>query len=309
MAINGVYSTDLYVNKAFTLIANGVNNTGGEASFVDMIEVSPITSQRVQEKAIADMQLFDADGDGTVTMDEIADTYVSNDIMDEKQAKYLTSKFDVDGDGKLSVNEEIAITMMQDAYDYFAGGKTAKETFDGKIENPEEALLAMANEEGEFGSKWLNAYSKWATGLGEAIGIKTAIGTDVTDPIDPAYVDDPTSPTNPDDPTDIDDPTNPTNPDDPTDVDDPTNPDDPEDAYVVDPNDPNNEAESYTVKSGDFLYSIISDYGLEQTVENLDILIAANPFLTEESRVSEDKTYALIKPGENIFIPEEFRRK
>ncbi len=58
-------------------------------------------------------------------------------------------------------------------------------------------------------------------------------------------------------------------------------------------------SESYSIKKGDTLYDIASVYGV-----TVDELIAANPQLTAEGRISSDGTYALIKPGETLNIPD-----
>lgn len=56
-------------------------------------------------------------------------------------------------------------------------------------------------------------------------------------------------------------------------------------------------SETYTIKSGDSLYSIAQKAGV-----SVDELLQANPWLEEQGRVNEDKSYVLIKAGETINI-------
>ncbi|MDX9902202.1 MAG: LysM peptidoglycan-binding domain-containing protein [Aliarcobacter sp.] len=58
-----------------------------------------------------------------------------------------------------------------------------------------------------------------------------------------------------------------------------------------------NDNQTYTIKSGDTLYSIAQSSNV-----TVDELLQANPWLEEQGRVNEDKSYVLIKTGETINI-------
>ena len=58
-----------------------------------------------------------------------------------------------------------------------------------------------------------------------------------------------------------------------------------------------NDTQTYTIKSGDTLYSIAQSSNV-----TVDELLQANPWLEEQGRVNEDKSYVLIKTGETINI-------
>ncbi|WP_129097935.1 LysM peptidoglycan-binding domain-containing protein, partial [Malaciobacter mytili] len=57
------------------------------------------------------------------------------------------------------------------------------------------------------------------------------------------------------------------------------------------------DSETYTIQKGDTLYDIAKENNT--TVDNL---IENNPWLDKENRISEDKSFVLIKPGEKLNL-------
>ncbi|MDD3150673.1 MAG: LysM peptidoglycan-binding domain-containing protein, partial [Candidatus Gastranaerophilales bacterium] len=71
--------------------------------------------------------------------------------------------------------------------------------------------------------------------------------------------------------------------------------------------------DNYTVKTGDNLWNIAKNYLSKANPNNppsnqeiqdyVNLMLAANPDLESEGRVSDDKTYVLLYPGEELIIP------
>jgi hypothetical protein len=65
------------------------------------------------------------------------------------------------------------------------------------------------------------------------------------------------------------------------------------------------ENNTYFIQSGDTVWNFADERGF-----NIDEILATNSWLTEQHRVSEDKSFILIKPGEKLhisFIPEKIK--
>jgi Ca2+-binding RTX toxin-like protein len=60
----------------------------------------------------------------------------------------------------------------------------------------------------------------------------------------------------------------------------------------------NNQSSAYTIQSGDTVWTLANERGF-----SVAEILALNPWLTTQNRVSSDQSYILIKPGEEIEFP------
>ena len=84
----------------------GQNNQEGGIDFEEFIELLVNHGRNIEEDIEKSFKVFDIDGDGLITKDELQTTMNSlGEPMNEVEVKAMIAEADLDGDGKINFKE------------------------------------------------------------------------------------------------------------------------------------------------------------------------------------------------------------
>ena len=83
-----------------------INKHEGGIDFEEFIELLVNHGRNLTEDIAQSFKVFDIDGDGLITQDELSTTMNSlGDPMNEQEVKAMIAEADLDGDGKINFKE------------------------------------------------------------------------------------------------------------------------------------------------------------------------------------------------------------